>query len=259
MAGLVKKIEINCDMGEGFGKWKMGPDEELMKYIDVANIACGFHAGDPSLMLKTVRLAKQNNVKMGAHPGLQDLFGFGRRKIEVDPEDMYASILYQVGALSAFLAAEGVPLNHIKPHGELFFYMQRDAVIMDAVLRACAVYKVPVYACKNDMQKEMCAKYGLPFQEELYVDIDYSKEGKLVPVKDSKPVTAKIIEERIMKAGAEDLRDHNEDGFMKLGFNGAPFSICLHSDMPTALDNARAGRKAVDELNAKLFPKVNGA
>lgn len=108
-------------------------------------------------MLQTVRMAKKHNVKIGAHPGLQDLFGFGRRRIEVDLEDMSASILYQVGALKAFLEAEGVPLNRIKPHGELFFYMQRDAVIMDAVLRAAAVYKVRVYARKNEMQKETCA------------------------------------------------------------------------------------------------------
>ncbi|KAI9745920.1 MAG: hypothetical protein M1818_000601 [Claussenomyces sp. TS43310] len=253
MEGLVQKIEINCDMGEGYGRWKMGPDEELMRYIDVANIACGFHAGDPSIMLKTVRLAKQHNVKMGAHPGLQDLFGFGRRRIEVDPEDMYASILYQVGALKAFLDAEGIPLNHIKPHGELFFYMQRDAVIMEAVLKACAVYKVPVYACKNDMQKAMCAKYDLPFQEELYVDIDYTPDAKLVPVAKSKQTTPQLIYYRITKSAFTDERDHNEDGTFNLGFAGQAFSICLHSDMPDALENAKIGRKAVDEANEKLF------
>jgi UPF0271 protein len=200
-------------------------------------------------------MAKEHNVKVGAHPGLQDLFGFGRRKIEVDPEDMYATILYQVGALKGFLDAEGVPLNHIKPHGELFFYMQRDQVIMDAVLRAAAVYKVPVYACKNDMQKEMCAKYALPFQEELYVDIDYTPCGKLVPVAKSKKVNPEIIYDRITKCALTDEREHNDGGTFKVGFAGQPFSICLHSDMPTALENAKAGRKAVDEANAKLFPK----
>ena len=206
-------------------------------------------------MLKTVRMAKAHKVKIGAHPGLQDLFGFGRRRIEVDPEDMYAMVLYQVGALKAFLEAEGVPLNHIKPHGELFFYMQRDAVIMDAVLRAAAVYKVPVYACKNQMQKEMCAKYGLPFQEELYVDIDYNKEGGLVPVAKSKQVTPEIIYNRVQECALKDERDHNEGGVLRIGFAGQPFSICLHSDMPTALENVKAARKAVDEANLKLFSK----
>jgi lactam utilization protein B len=227
-----------------------------MKYIHVANIACGFHAGDPSIMRKTVRLAKEHNVKMGAHPGIQDLFGFGRRKIEIDPEDMYASILYQVGALKAFLDAEGVPLNHIKPHGELFFYMQRDKTIMEAVLRACAVFKVPVYACKNDAQKEMCGSFGLPFQEELYVDIDYSPEGALVSVQKSKTATPELIYNRIKEAALKDERDHNGGGVFKLGFNGNPFSICLHSDMATSLENIQAARKAVDEANAELFPNV---
>lgn len=226
-----------------------------MKYIDVANIACGFHAGDPSLMMKTVHLAKTYNIKMGAHPGLQDLFGFGRRRIEVDPQDMYASILYQVGALKAFLDAESVPLNHIKPHGELFFYMQRDEVIMDAVLHAAAVFKVPVYACKNETQKKMCGKYELPFQEELYVDIDYSPQGALVPVAKSKTATPEMIYDRVIGCALKDERDHNENGTFKVGFEGKPFSICIHSDMPTALDNARAARKAVGEANAKLFSK----
>lgn len=227
-----------------------------MKYIDAANIACGFHAGDPTLMLNTVRLAKAHGVKAGAHPGLEDKFGFGRRRIEVDPEDMYASILYQVGALKAMLDAEGMPLNHIKPHGELFFYMQRDMAIMAAVLKACAVYKVPVYACKNNTQKKMCGDVGLPFQEELYVDIDYTPGGKLVPVAKSKAVTPELIEKRIQTAVEKDERDHNEDGLIKLGFDGEPFSICLHSDMPTALENARIGRTVVDAANKKFFPNA---
>jgi lactam utilization protein B len=160
-------------------------------------------------MLKTVRMAKAHNVKIGAHPGLQDLFGFGRRRIEVDPEDMYTMVLYQVGALKAFLEgleAEGVPLNHIKPHGELFFYMRRDTLIMDAVLQAAFVYKVPVYACENHTQKEMCGKYGLPFQEELYVDIDYNQEGGLVPVSKSKQDTPEIIYNRVQECALKDER-----------------------------------------------------
>jgi len=131
--------------------------------------------------------------------------------------------------------------------------MQRDAVIMDAVLRAVAVYKVPVYACKNEMQKEMCAKYNLPFQEELYVDIDYSPEGgALVAVAKSKMATPKIIYNRILACAEKDERDHNEGGVLKVGFSGRPFSVCLHSEIPTALENTKAARKAVDEANKKM-------
>ncbi|KAH8892171.1 LamB/YcsF [Thozetella sp. PMI_491] len=248
----VKKVGINCDMGEGFGKWKMGPDEELIKLVDYANIACGFHAGDPSMMLKTIRLAKHHGVKIGAHPGLQDLFGFGRRKIEVDPEDMYAMILYQVGALKAMLDAEGVPLNHIKPHGELFFYMQRDLVIMDAVLRACAVFGVPVFGSKGtESQGAMCKKYGLIFVEEAYVDLQYNKDKKLLSAKESKLATVDEVYERTLSIGLQDSVADNEGRVFSIGFNEQPFLFCIHSDMPTALENCKACRKGVDEINTK--------
>ena len=227
-----------------------------MKYIDAANIACGFHAGDPSIMLKTIRLCKQHGVKAGAHPGLQDLLGFGRRRMEIDPKDMYAMILYQVGALKAMLDAEGVELSHIKPHGELFFYMQRDQDIMKAVLDACTVFKVPVYASQNPTQEAMCKELDLPFQGELYVDIDYSPDGKLMRVVDSKVATPELCYERVRSVTSSDCgKDTNGDTF-KFGFEGKPFSICIHSDMPTALGNVQGVRKAVDEANKTQFPGI---
>ncbi|RSL97959.1 hypothetical protein CEP52_010629 [Fusarium oligoseptatum] len=254
--GLARKFEINADMGEGFGRWKMGPDEELMPLIDAANIACGFHAGDPSIMLKTIRLCKKHGVRAGAHPGLQDLFGFGRRKIEVDPGDMYAMILYQVGSLKAMLDAEGVELSHIKPHGELFFYMQRDMTIMRAVLDACATFKVPVYASQNPEQEAMCNELGIPFQGEVYVDIDYSPEGKLLPFAKSRVATPELCSERAIAATRTDTgKDINGKQF-SYGFGKKPFSICLHSDAPTVLENARAVRKAIDEANRDKFASV---
>ena len=218
---IIKKLEINCDVGEGFGRYKMvsrkvlscgllikmmlqGPDEELMKFIDIANIACGYHAGDPSIMLQTVRLCKQHGIKTGAHPGLPDMFGFGRRQMEIEPKDIYAMVLYQVGGLKSFLDAEGVRLNHIKAHGELYFYMQRDPSIMRAVLEACAIFKVPLYAAKNEKQKSMCKHFGIPFQEEIYVDIDYTPDGRLVPVSASVEATSEDIFTRITRAAFED-------------------------------------------------------
>uniref|UniRef100_A0A8H7NQV4 Lactam utilization protein lamB n=1 Tax=Bionectria ochroleuca TaxID=29856 RepID=A0A8H7NQV4_BIOOC len=251
--GLARKYEINADMGEGFGRWKMGPDEELMPLIDAANIACGFHAGDPSIMLKTIRLCKKHGVKAGAHPGLQDLFGFGRRKMEVDTGDMYAMILYQVGALKAMLDAEGVELSHIKPHGELFFYMQRDKAIMKAVLDACATFKVPVYACQNPEQEAMCEEMGIPFQGEVYVDVDYSPEGKLVPVSQSQQVNPELCRTRALGATMTDSGHDINGSDFSFGFKGKPFSICLHSDVPTVLENARAVRKVADEANQAKF------
>ncbi|KAM3479982.1 hypothetical protein MY8738_005185 [Beauveria namnaoensis] len=248
--GLAKKYEINADMGEGFGQWKMGPDEELMPLIDAANIACGFHAGDPSIMLKTIRLCKLHGVKAGAHPGLPDLVGFGRRRMEVSPADVHALVLYQVGALQAMLASEGVALAHVKPHGELFFYMQRDAAIMRAVLEACRTFGVPVYGCENEEQRSMCDELGLQFQGEVYVDIDYSKEGKLVPRAQSRAVTPEMCGERAVEAARTGTWNNGEVG---LGVNGRIFSICIHSDVPGALDNAKAVRRAVHEVNKARF------
>ncbi|KAF4636665.1 hypothetical protein G7Y89_g1425 [Cudoniella acicularis] len=253
MENFLKKIEINCDMGEGFGKWKMGPDEELMKYIDVANIACGFHAGDPSLMVKTVRLAKQHGVKAGAHPGLQDLFGFGRRQMVINPADMFAMILYQVGSLKAMLDYENVPLNHIKPHGELFHYMQRDLTICRAVLEACVLFKVPVYGAKGaDDEKKICEELGIVYIEEAYVDVLYTKDRKLVPIAPDKMVKTEDIYKKTLSIGRTDATVNENGESLKLGFDGAAFSICVHSDMPTALENVKGetlGSKFVMELH----------
>ncbi|KAK2613232.1 hypothetical protein N8I77_000156 [Diaporthe amygdali] len=246
---LIEKYEINADMGEGFGRWKLGPDEELMKHIDAANIACGFHAGDPSIMLKTVRLCKQYGVKAGAHPGQQDLFGFGRRKIEVDPKDMYAMILYQVGALKSMLDAEGLELSHIKPHGELFFYMLRDEQIMRAVLEACATFRVPVYGDQNDAEEAMCNELGIPFQGEIYVDTDYTSEGILLPVSASKMATPELCYERAKRAMSTGTGKSIDDIVFNFDFKGKPFTICIHSDMPTVLSNVIELRKAVNESN----------
>lgn len=172
--------------------------------------------------------------------------------MEIDPHDMYCMILYQVGALKAMLDAEGVPLNHIKPHGELFFYMQRDLTIMDAVLRACAVFGVPVFGSKGtDAQREMCEKYGLVFAEEAYVDLQYDAQMKLLPVSQSKLASVEDIYKRTISIAMDDEVEDNEGNPVKLGFDGQPFMFCIHSDMPTALENAKMCRKAIDEINAQ--------
>lgn len=200
-------------------------------------------------MINTVRLCKKYNVKTGAHPGLQDLVGFGRRKMEVNPSDLYAMILYQVGALQGILKSEGLELTHIKPHGELYFYMLRDASIMRAVLEACALFKVPVYACKNDMQQAMCDELGIVFQQEVYVDIDYDSGGNLVPVAKSNPVTPEICGQRVLRMAQEDKTSALDGSTVSLGFQGRPFSVCIHSDMATALGNVQKTRESIDQVN----------
>lgn len=231
--------------------FEQGPDDELMKLVDVANVACGYHAGDPSIMIKTIRLAKLHNVRVGAHPGLPDLFGFGRRQMVIAPEDMYALVLYQVGALVAMLTAEGMQLNHIKPHGELYFYIQRDPEILDAVLRAVRVFNVPIYGLCTNTMIEACQRLGVKHIAEFYADIDYDTYGQLVPVARSAPVTPELVDRRIRDFVLEDLVTSSTGHLIHLGFGGKPFSICIHSDLPTAIGNAAAARAAVDDTKQK--------
>lgn len=247
----MSKYEIVCDMGEGFGKYKMGPDEEIMPLIDVANIACGFHAGDYNIMKDMVKLAKDNNVKVGSHPGLPDRMGFGRRKWDIPADEIYNMVMYQTGALKAFLDAENMPLNHIKPHGELYFYVARDVEVMKAVLRAAKVFKVPVVGAKNHTYEKIAKEMGVDLIQELYVDVDWSVGGNLVSVQQSRQKNPEIIYDSVIEAGTFDKITSFDNKDVALNFGKNPFLLCLHSDMPTALGNIKAARKAINELNAK--------
>ncbi len=243
------KYEIVCDLGEGFGRYTIAPDEEIMKIIDVANIACGFHGGDYNIMRHMVKLAKEFNVKVGSHPGLPDRMGFGRRKWDISPEEVYNMVIYQTGALKAFLEAEGMKLNHIKPHGELYFYVARDKEVMKAVLTAAKKFNVPVVGAKNKDYARMAEKMGVDFIQELYVDIDWTVDGKLVPVGQSRPKNPQIIFDTILQAGKTDKITSLDNKEVSLNFGLNPFLLCLHSDLPDGLENIKAARKAIDILN----------
>src|ERR1700739_4174956 len=146
---MANLLGINCDMGESFGLYRIGDDAAIMPHITIANVACGFHASDPSVMARTVRLAKQHGVKVGAHPSLPDLQGFGRREMKIGREELTNCLLYQIGALKAFLDAEGMVLNHIKPHGALYGMAARMEDIAEAVADAADAYKVPLFGMKG--------------------------------------------------------------------------------------------------------------
>ena len=173
-------VMINCDMGEAFGLYKMGDDAGLMPQIDVANVACGFHGSDFNHMRETVRLAKRHGVKVGAHPSLPDLQGFGRREMKIGREELTNCLLYQIGALKAFLDAEGVALNHIKPHGALYGMAARMEDIAEAVADAADVYKVPLFGMKGTLHEKVYQRRGHTFVAEYYADLDYNAEGGLI-------------------------------------------------------------------------------
>src|SRR5258707_2876514 len=173
-------VIINCDMGEAFGLYKMGDDEGLMPEIDIANVACGFHGSDFNHMRSTVRLAKKHGVKVGAHPSLPDLQGFGRREMKIGREELANCLIYQVGALAGFLKAEGMALNHIKPHGSLYGMAGRMEEIADAVCDAADLFQVPLFGMSGTLHETVYPGRGHAFVAEFYADLDYADDGRLI-------------------------------------------------------------------------------
>jgi UPF0271 protein len=234
-------VVVNCDMGEAVGLYKMGDDEGLMPHIDVANVACGFHASDFNHMRKTVRLAKGHGVKVGAHPSLPDLQGFGRREMKIGREEMANCILYQVGALKAFLDAEGMPLNHIKPHGSLYGMAARMDEIAQAVCDAADVYKVPLYGMKGTLHEKVYTARGHRFVAEYYADLDYNAEGGLIITREHEAKDPKEAAARCLRAIVEGRTKTISGNDVPVGSD----AICVHSDTPNAVDIAVAVRNAV--------------
>ena len=176
-------IDLNCDLGESFGAYTIGMDDEILPYVTSANIACGFHAGDPSVMKKSVLLCKKYGVQVGAHPGLPDLQGFGRRKMAISPAEAEADVVYQIGALKAFCDAAGVPLHHVKPHGALYNMAAKDPALAAAICRAvqAAAPGAVLLALSGSEMIKAAHAIGLPVASEVFADRGYQPDGTLVP------------------------------------------------------------------------------
>lgn len=232
---------INCDMGEAFGLYKMGDDSALMPLIDIANVACGFHASDFNHMRSTVRLAKQHGVRVGAHPSLPDLQGFGRREMKIGREELANCIIYQIGALKGFLDAEGLVLNHIKPHGSLYGMAGRMEDVAHAVCDAADVFRVPLIGMINTLHERIYVERGHSFIAEFYADLDYNDQGGLIITREHEakdPAYAAAISRRAVA-----------DGLVK-SVGGVDIAvkadtICVHSDTPNAVEIATAVRGAL--------------
>ncbi len=244
------QIDLNADMGESFGMYTMGNDAEFMKYITSANVACGFHAGDSSVMKKTVALAKEFGVQVGAHPGLPDLQGFGRREMNVTPEEIYCDVVYQVGALKAFVEAENMKLHHVKPHGSLYGMAHRREDVARAVCEAVRDIdpKLYLYIMKKGIVGEVAESMGLRVVHELYADLGYDAEGGLVITRvheahDPKRVTARVV--KMAREGKVEALDGTE-----ISIEGS--SICVHGDTPGAADMVKAVRKGLEEAGFSL-------
>jgi len=257
------KIDLNCDMGESFGQYALGDDENVMPFITSANIACGLHAGDPLVMQKTIRLAKQFHVAIGAHPSWPDLQGFGRREMNLSADEVEAFVLYQIGALAAFAKAESVELCHVKPHGALYNQAAKDKTLADAIARAVKSFdqKLILVGLAGSALIQSGLDISLRVANEAFPDRTYNSDGTLVsrtvraaatavtPVRDGKQPNAIIVSPDEVAAHAVTLA---KDGIDFSGQRVQVDTLCLHGDNLHAAENARLIRAALEKQNIQI-------
>lgn len=244
-------VKLNCDMGEGYGSWSMRLDEEIMPYIDMANIACGFHASDPHIMSETVAMAKAHNVSIGAHPGYPDPQGFGRRKMDFSAKEIVDIIHYQVGALQAICQAQGVTLDYVKPHGALYNTMMVDRVVMAAILQAISQLEpgIPLMIMANSDRaglEVLATAYGVPLLFEAFSDRAYNDEGNLVARQEQGSVFHSIetIEAQVKGLIIQQTIISNTGKTLNVKAD----SLCVHGDNKFALKAAKCIRKLLDSI-----------
>ncbi len=257
MPGLV--VDLNCDAGEGYGAWRMGDDAALLEIVSSVNVACGFHAGDPLIMRRTVALAARRGVAVGAHPGPLDLFGFGRRAVDGEPvDDLATMVLYQVGALRAVAAAEGVPITHVKLHGALSNRAAVDPELAGAVAAALLrldpglTWLVP----SGSAMGEAGDAAGLRVVAEVFADRAYAADGTLVP----RSVPGAVIDD---PGAVADRALAMATGAAVIAVDGsrvplAVESICVHGDTPGAVACARAVRGRLEGAGFRVAPFAGG-
>ncbi len=244
----VLSVDLNCDMGESYGRYQLGDDKGMMSLITSANIACGFHGGDPTVMAKTVELAKEHGVAVGAHPGYPDLQGFGRRQMGLSSEEISDMVLYQIGALSAFARAAGTQLVHVKPHGSLYNLAAQDIQVANAIAKA--VYMVDsnlilVGLAGSELTSAGKAA-GLPVANEGFPDRRYLSDGSLMPrVQDGA-----VIENP--EEVAENALHLVFDGIAKGDERLIVDTLCLHGDNPKAVENALHVRAKLESKGVRI-------
>ncbi|MDQ7784572.1 MAG: 5-oxoprolinase subunit PxpA [Desulfomonilaceae bacterium] len=244
------QIDLNADMGESFGMYTMGNDAEFMKYITSANVACGFHAGDSSVMKRTVGLAKEFGVQVGAHPGLPDLQGFGRREMNLTSDEIYCDVVYQVGALKAFVEAAGMKLHHVKPHGSLYGMAHRREDVASAICNAVRDIdpQLYLYIMKNGVVGRVAESMGVRVVYELYADLGYDAKGGLVITRvheahDPAGVAARVV--GMVQDGKVEALDGTE-----IAIEGS--SVCVHGDTPGAVEIVTAVRNGLEGAGFSL-------
>lgn len=233
------KVDVNCDLGESFGRYQLGEQEEVLKYVTSANIACGFHAGDPTVMRKTVALAVENDVRIGAHPSFPDLIGFGRRQMQVAPHEAYDMVVYQIGALDAFLRLHNTQLQHVKPHGALYNMAAVDPSLAEAIAQAVKDVSpsLVLYGLAGSELTKAGEKLGLTVAHEVFADRTYQPDGTLTPRTEA---NALITDEQ---QSLDQIRQMVMEGSVR-AVDGTIVklqadTICVHGDSPHAVAFAR--------------------
>jgi UPF0271 protein len=248
------RIDLNADAGESFGPWPLGRDAELFEVVSSVNLACGFHAGDPSTMRRSVALAKAKGVAVGAHPGFPDLVGFGRREMALVPEELYADVLYQLGALAAFVRAGGLALHHVKPHGALYLRMARDEASATAVAQAVRDFEatLPLVVLGGTVMEEAAKRAGVPVVLEAFPDRGYLASGQLAP----RGMAGALVREpaeaarRAVKMVLEHRVEALDGGTVPIEAQ----TLCIHGDNPEAVEIARAVRRALEAEGVTVCP-----
>lgn len=246
------KIDLNCDMGEGFGVYRLGLDEEVMPYVSSVNVACGFHASNPENIWKTVRLAGKFGVAVGAHPSYPDLVGFGRRYMAATPEQVKADVIYQVGAVAGFCRAEGMALQHVKPHGALYNAAEKDISLALAIAEAVGAVDpgLTMVCLAGSAMVEAARKTGIKYVEEAFADRAYTSGGNLAPRRQPGAVITDAAEaaSRVVSM----VKDRGVVSIDGKWVNINAQTVCVHGDTPGAVEMVKAIRLALGENNIEV-------
>ena len=250
----MRTIDLNCDVGESFGAYVIGADEGVMPHITSANVACGFHGGDPAVMRRTVRLAREHGVAVGAHPGFQDLAGFGRREMRVTPQDVEDLVLYQIGALEAIARSEGVRLVHVKAHGALYNMAARERPLAEAIARAVRAFdaSLVLFVLPGSEMQRAGEAAGLVVAPEGFADRAYEADGSLTPRTQPGAVIREIeaVVPRAVRMAVEGRVTATNGQAMPLSLA----TICVHGDTPGADRLAAALRAGLERGGVSLAP-----
>jgi UPF0271 protein len=250
----VPRVDLNCDLGESFGTYRLGNDEQILDFVTSANVACGFHGGDPSVMHATVDHALQKGVAVGAHPGYRDLEGFGRRFIQLSPQEAYDLVVYQIGALYGFVSAAGGSMQHVKPHGALYNAAAIDADLADGIARAVRDVDpdLVLFGLSGSELVVAGEKIGIRVASEVFADRTYQSDGTLTPRSRSDALIDdhdRAIDQALRLASDGKVR--SQDG---VDVAVRADTICIHGDGPEALPFARMIRQRLEELGIDLKP-----